>query len=141
MKGASSAGVDQASGPVDARGLSVGCPARCPSSAIAGPRGGSGTNVNAHDVAALGPPAGRGTRPMNTSGRQKWRAHDRIRRLAAYGVALVGVLGLLSAISPPARGRVLDSVGFMLTQGLVMAGAEGVNKIPDIGRYLGRSVR
>lgn len=78
---------------------------------------------------------------MNTSRRQKWRAHDRIRRLAAYGVALVGVLGLLSAISPPARGRVLDSVGFMLTQGLVMAGAQGVNKIPVIGRYLGRSVR
>ena len=78
---------------------------------------------------------------MNTSGRQKWRAHDRIRRLAAYGVALVGVLGLLSAISPPARGRVLDSVEFMLTQGLVMAGAEEVNKIPVIGRSLGRSVR
>ena len=35
---------------------------------------------------------------------------------------------------------VLDSVEFMLTQGLVMAGAEGV-KIPVIGRYLGRSLR
>jgi len=36
---------------------------------------------------------------------------------------------------------VLDAVEFMLTQGLVMAGAEGVNKIPVIGRYLGRSLR
>lgn len=35
----------------------------------------------------------------------------------------------------------LDSVDFMLTQGLVMAGAEGVNKFPVIGRYLGSSSR
>jgi lysyl-tRNA synthetase class 2 len=32
---------------------------------------------------------------------------------------------------------VLDSVEFRLTQGLVMAGAEGVNKVPVVGRYLG----
>ena len=36
---------------------------------------------------------------------------------------------------------VLDSVEFILTQGLVMAGAQGVNKIPVIGRYLGSSGR
>src|SRR4029079_11681979 len=36
---------------------------------------------------------------------------------------------------------VLDSVEFMLTQGLVMAGAEGVNRIPVIGQYLGSSRR
>jgi len=40
--------------------------------------------------------------------RQGWRAYDRIRRLASYVVALVGLLGLLSAISRPARGRLQD---------------------------------
>lgn len=42
---------------------------------------------------------------MNTTGLQRWRGHDRSRRLASYGVALVGLLGLLSATSRPARGR------------------------------------
>ena len=39
---------------------------------------------------------------MDTSGQQGWRAHDRSRRRASYSVALVvGLLGLLSAISRP----------------------------------------
>jgi lysyl-tRNA synthetase class 2 len=45
------------------------------------------------------------TRGVNTSVQQGWRARDRIRRLASYSVALIGLLGLLSAISRPARGR------------------------------------
>lgn len=36
---------------------------------------------------------------------------------------------------------VLDSVEFMLTQTLVVAGAEGVDEIPVIGRFLGRAAR
>jgi lysyl-tRNA synthetase, class II len=36
---------------------------------------------------------------------------------------------------------VLDAVEFMLTQSLVVAGAEGVDEIPVIGRFLGRAAR
>ena len=48
------------------------------------------------------------TRGVKMMRRQGWRAYDRIRRLASYVVALVGLLGLLSAISRPARGRLQD---------------------------------
>jgi lysyl-tRNA synthetase class 2 len=36
------------------------------------------------------------------------------------------------------RDAVLDSVEFVATQGLVMAGAEGVTELPVVGRFLGR---
>jgi lysyl-tRNA synthetase class 2 len=36
------------------------------------------------------------------------------------------------------RYAVLDSVEYMATQGLVMAGAEGVTELPVVGRFLGR---
>jgi len=42
---------------------------------------------------------------VKRSAQQGWRTHDRVRRLASYSVALVGLLGLLSAISRPMRGR------------------------------------
>ena len=48
------------------------------------------------------------TRDGNSTARHGWRVHGRIRRLAAYGVALVGLLGLLSAMSRPARGRLQE---------------------------------
>ncbi len=49
-----------------------------------------------------------------------WRRRDRTRRIAALTVAVVGVVGILSAISTPLRGRfeiVLEWIPFHATRG------------------------
>lgn len=45
---------------------------------------------------------------MSNSARDLWFRRDRSRRIASYGVAGLGVLGLLSAASRPMRGRLTD---------------------------------
>lgn len=42
---------------------------------------------------------------MGTAARDVWYRRDRSRRVAAFGVAALGLIGLLSAASRPLRGR------------------------------------
>ncbi len=44
---------------------------------------------------------------------EHWRRRDRVRTLSAWGVAAIGVLGILSAISPPLRLRLLAVLDFL----------------------------
>lgn len=71
-------------------------------------------------------------------------AGARLSRAALRGVsgrAQVESLWKFNAKYDPSwqpRYAVLDSVEFVATQGLVMAGAEGVTELPGVGRFLGR---